>query len=639
MCGIVGQLCLPGAVSTVDADLLARMRDSMEHRGPDGAGQWVADDGRIGLGHRRLAIVDLDDSAAQPMASPCGRYQLSFNGEIYNHAEIRAELTAAGVSDWRTDHSDTEVLLFALRHWGIEALERLRGMFAFALWDARERQLWLVRDRIGVKPLYYVRHGDRFSFASEIKALLMDPDVPRRMDEESLFHFLSFLFVPAPRTLFEGIDKLEPGHWLRIDADGGMRMQRYWDVWDGAAPAEGADDDALAAGILEDLRASVDLRAVSDVPVGVFLSGGVDSSANTALFAQRSAEAVRTFSIGYEGELQSYQNELEHARFMAETVGAVHRERLLSLDDLLEVMPRIVWHQDEPIADPVCIPVYYVAELARRSGVTVCQVGEGADELFMGYTAWRTMRRLQEWGNLPLPDVLRGAGLGLARALGRQKGRPYEWLSRNYRGQPVFWSGAERFTGAAKQDLLSTRLRADLRGRSSWETIEPIWNDFRDKAWEPSTLHWMSYADLRMRLPELLLMRVDKMTMATSLEARVPFLDHRFVERALSIPERRKVHGGESKYLLKKAVRGLVPDRIIDRPKQGFGVPVQDYLFDRLGPVMETTLRNFVAHTDVLDQTGVDALFARRDGGGLWTLYNLALWWERFIDTPEPVRP
>ncbi len=381
----------------------------MVHRGPDGAGLWIGAGGRIGLGHRRLSIIDLAEAAGQPMANEDETLWVTFNGEIYNHAAIRHELETLGGHRWRTDHSDTEVILHAFETWGIDCVSRFRGMFAIALWDVRRQELWLIRDRIGVKPLYYSLHHGRLIFASEIKALLHDSEQPRALHEESLFHYLSFLTTSAPQTLFDGIKKLPGGTWLRVRTDGAMEERRYWDVWDHTSPLIGQSDADIAARVLAQLRESVALRKVSDVPVGVFLSGGVDSSTNAALFSQGETHPVRTFTIGYDGEYPSYRNELGYARLMADTVGAEHHERLLSLEDLLAFLPRMVELQDEPIADPVCVPVYYVSQLARAHGVSVCQVGEGADELFWGYPSWKTAKRLR--------SVERVAGSGIVETI------------------------------------------------------------------------------------------------------------------------------------------------------------------------------------------------------------------------------
>ena len=636
MCGIVGALSFRNSTFTISGSLLTAMRDTMEHRGPDGAGNWISPDRHVGLGHRRLSIIDLSECAAQPMCNEDGSLWVVFNGEIYNHADIRAELEQLGKHIWKTDHSDTEVILHAFEEWGIDCIDRFRGMFAIGLWDNKRRELWLIRDRIGIKPLYYSIHHGRITFASEIKALLQDPDQKRSVDEESLFHYLSFLTTPAPKTLFSGINKVPGGTWLRITDTGEIRQYRYWDVWDHTDPLVGVSEEEISERLLTELRTAVRLRKISDVPVGVFLSGGIDSSTNTALFSEGEGGPVKTFAIGYEGEYKSYQNELHYARRMAEVAGAEHHERILTQKDLLDFLPRMVHLQDEPIADPVCVPLYYVSKLARDNGVIVCQVGEGSDELFWGYHGWKAMLRLQQLDNLPVPQVFKKAGLSGLRLLGQDRGWPYEWLRRGASGLPVFWGGAEVFTETKKQRLISPSLRSRLGNLTSWDVIQPIRKRFEDNAWEKSDLHWMTYLDLNLRLPELLLMRVDKMSMGVSLEGRVPFLDHKFVELAMSIPTSVMTKRGTLKYILKKSVRGLIPDELIDRKKQGFGVPIYEWSFQELGSYARTTLEEFNRETDLFDAPELRRLLlpANASGGNslqAWCLLNFVMWWEQYI--------
>ncbi len=631
MCGIVGARVFRNGNFDVTEDYLVRMRDTMTHRGPDGAGVWVSPDRKVGLGHRRLSIIDLSEAAAQPMSNEDGSLWVSFNGEIYNHVEIRAELQKIGGHKWKTDHSDTEVILHAFEEWGIDCLHKFRGMFAIALWDAREENLWLIRDRIGIKPLYYSIHHGRLVFASEIKALLKDPGQARAVNEEAFYHYLSFLTTPAPQTMFAGIQKLSSGTWLRIDREGSIREERYWDVWDHAGPLGELTEDEIAGKVLDELRQAVKLRKVSDVPVGVFLSGGIDSSTNAALFSEGESSPVRTFSIGYEGEYQTYQNELQFARLMAGEVGAEYHERRLTIDDLMDFLPSMVRLQDEPIADPVCFPVYYVSKLARDNGVTVCQVGEGADELFWGYPGWKTMLELQQYDDLPVPRFFKKMGLSGLNMMGKEGTHYYELLRRGASGVPVFWGGAEAFMESQKEKLLSPRLRKEFRTLTSWEALQPIRKRFEEKAWEKSPLNWMSYLDLNLRLPELLLMRVDKMSMGVSLEGRVPFLDHKFVELAMSIPQAVKTKNGNLKSVLKKAVRGLIPDELIDRKKQGFGVPVYEWFFGRLGEQTKQELDSFCEQTDFFDRKEVDRLIESGQGSQVWYLLNFALWWKEYV--------
>ena len=631
MCGITGIFKFADNGQPVDGVLLDRMRDTMIHRGPDGGRSWISPDHRVGLAFRRLAIIDLAETAMQPMSNEDGSIHIVFNGEIYNHAEIRAELLHIGGHIWQTDHSDTEMIVHAYEEWGIDCIHRFRGMFAIGIWDNRTHELWLIRDRIGIKPLYYTVRDGQIAFASEIKALLQDPRQKRAVHEEAFYHYLSFLTTPAPQTLFDGIKKLPGGSLLHVRADGAITERRYWDVWDYTQPLTGVSEDEIAHRLLAELRTAVKLRKVSDVPVGVFLSGGIDSSTNAALFSEGETNPIKTFSIGYQGEYQSYQNELHFARQMASLVNADHHELLLTQDDLINFLPRMVQLQDEPIADPVCVPVYFVSKLARDNGVIVCQVGEGADELFWGYPFWQQALTVQKWGDLPGISPATKLGMFGLRMLKKDYSLQYEWLRRSSQDQPIFWGGAEAFTETQKKQILSPRLRQQFSGFTSWQAIEPIHQRFMDKAWEKSHLNWMSYIDLNMRLPELLLMRVDKMSMGVSLEGRVPFLDHKFVELAMSIPSAIKTRNGTLKHILKKAVRGVIPDSLIDRKKQGFGVPVYEWFFDRLGQQTRKELDQFCEMTDFLDRNEVVKLIDQGRGPQVWYLLNFALWWKEYI--------
>jgi asparagine synthase (glutamine-hydrolysing) len=636
MCGISGVLAFKNSNFEVTPEFLVRMRDTMIHRGPDGAGLWISPDRRVGLAHRRLSIIDLSTAAAQPMSNGDGSLQIVFNGEIYNHAEIRRELEQNGHRHWKTDHSDTEVILHAFEEWGIACLQKFRGMFAIALWDQKLRRLWLIRDRIGIKPLYYSIHHGRITFASEIKALLQDPGQARAVNEEALFHYLSFISTPAPDTLFAGIRKLQPGSFLTIDADGQHREERYWDVLDHTTPLTGVSEEEVAERLLAELRTSVALRNVSDVPVGVFLSGGIDSSTNAALFSESTSERVNTFSVGYDKDYRGCKSELPQARQFAAGIGAVHHERVLTQQDFLDFLPRMIYLQDEPIADPVCMPVYFLSKLARDHGTVVAQAGEGSDELFWGYQHWKQILTLIRWDGYPVPRAVKKLGLLGLSALGKSYSPAYELLWRASSGFPVFWGGVYAFSQREKLDLLSPRLRRRFRNETSWPAISPIYERFVQKAWEKTPVKWMTYLDLNLRLPELLLMRLDKMGMGVSLETRVPFLDHKFVELAMSVPEQVITRGNESKHILKKAVRGLIPDDIIDRKKQGFGVPIYEWFFEEFGEFAKQELSDFCSKTDFFDQLAVMKLVQSGRGRDAWFLLNFALWWKEFISGESP---
>lgn len=627
MCGICGLLQVGGG-APVNAELLARMRDLIAHRGPDDAGSYVAPNGRVGLANRRLSIIDLSASGHQPLANEDGTVWIAFNGEIYNYRELRPALLARG--HVFASQSDTEVIVHLYEEYGADCLQHLRGMFAFAIWDARRQELFLARDRLGEKPLYYAHAGGCFMFASEIKSLLANPALPRRVKPEALYHYLTFLTPPAPDTLFDGVHKLAAGHCAWIALDGAVRMHEYWNMFAGpAAPA--APGDVLEQ-LRTTLRESIALRMISDVPFGVLLSGGIDSTTNLALMTELLQQPVRSFSIGYAGAGVAEYNELNFARAAARQFGAEHHEVIIGREDLMRFLPDMIYHQDEPIADPVCVPVHYVCKLARESGTKVVQVGEGADELFGGYAHWIAALRLQRtlWPMFgSLPGFLRHAVAGLARPLlGELR---HEYLRRGAAQEELFWGGAIAFGEAGKQALLTEGFLRQVSGLSSHDPVRAQRRQFEATSPNRDYLTWMSFLDLRMRLPELLLMRVDKMSMATSVEARVPFLDHVFVEQMMQLPQQVKLPGLQPKHLLKRAVRGIIPDEIIDRPKQGFRVPVRQWLAEDLGVLAHDCLRGFCQRTDYFRWPRVQALL-RSNNELSWYLLNFALWHELWIE-------
>jgi asparagine synthase (glutamine-hydrolysing) len=513
-------------------------------------------------------------------------------------------------------------------------LDMLRGMFALAVWDENERQLFLARDRIGVKPLYYYNHAGSFAFASEIKALLALGGMRRDVNIHAFYHYLSFLTAPAPETLFEGIYKLPAGHWLSINDSGEIRTEQWWSPLSQRVVA--GDENEIVETIRTLLEESIRYRMVSDVPFGVFLSGGIDSSTNVALMAQMMDRPVETFSIAFRGEAK--YNELFYAKMVSERFRTNHHEIEIGMQDLMDFLPQLVHHQDEPIADPVCIPVYYVAKLAKDSGVTVCQVGEGSDELFCGYPHWSYMLSLERLRQLyaVVPRPLRELAARFARQIEEPSSGKLEYLRRASSDEPVFWGGAEAFFETHKQQLIHRDLRGRLQGVSSADVIGKYFQEFVRSTNNHDSLNWMTFVDLKLRLPELLLMRVDKMTMATSVEARVPFLDHKLVEYVLSIPQSVKVPEFKTKYLLKKAIRGIVPDEIIDRPKQGFAVPVPEWFQRELGDRVRDKLLSFSREHTYFDVHEVERLLSKPGTVLPWYLFNFSLWHEQWIEGKAP---
>jgi len=626
MCGIVG-IFNHSTSERVSERMLQRMRDSMTHRGPDDCGAYLSPDSSAGLGHRRLAIIDLSPDARGPMCDDSGQLWITFNGEIYNYLELRADLEKEGVR-FRTK-SDTEVLLYLYKKHGREMVRFLRGMFAFGIWDNDRRTLFLARDRIGVKPLYYTDGKGSFIFASEIKAILASEKIDRAVNLEAFYHYLSFLTTPAPQTLFEGIFKLPAGYRMTVDSKGRIEIDQWWSPL--SKKQHIVDEETYVRDIRDLLRESIRYRMISDVPFGVFLSGGIDSSTNVALMAGMMDRPVQTFSIGFKNEPQ--YNEFQFARQVADKFHTDHHEIQITMNDLLDFLPQLIYHQDEPIADPVCIPVYYVAKLAKDNGVSVCQVGEGADELFCGYPQWSYMlsleRKRQMYAIVPKP--LRQMASFFAGQIEGVASARREFIRRASNDEPFFWGGAEAFYEAHKRSLLHPDIRSKLNGTSSVSVVSAYFKEFMAGTDSPDALTWMTFIDLKLRLPELLLMRVDKMTMATAVEARVPFLDHKLVEYVMSIPQDRKVPDLQPKYLLKKAVRGIIPDQIIDRRKQGFGVPVVEWFQQELGAKIRQKLVDFAEAQPYLDRTAVASVLENQGSALPWYLFNFVLWHEVWI--------
>ena len=671
MCGIGGILRFADAADRPSAEMRGRleaMNTAMAHRGPDGEGVWVHERGSVGLAHRRLAIVDLSADAAQPMADDTGAVRLTFNGEIYNHLDLRRELQGAG-HRFFTDHSDTEVLVHGYKEWGLEGLVgRLQGMFAFAIWDENRQLLSLARDRIGIKPLYFTTASGAFRFASEIKALLSDPAIDRKVDPDALNHYLSFMVAPAPLTMFENIFKLPAAHIMEIGRDGRIEARRYWDALpgNGIAGSETAgmnDRDREAYyvdGIRRRLEAAIDKRMMSDVPFGVFLSGGIDSSANVALMSRLTDRPVETFTVAFKDN--DRLNELEYANQIAAEFKTNHHEVMIGETDMLGYLEGLVHSQDEPIADWVCVPLYFVSKLARDSGVTVVQVGEGSDEQFCGYDSWMTYLRFfrsfwDPYHRLVPSGVRRLAGrLAASWAPDKRAGGAQlaEALSRAGTGTPLFMSGANAFWNVHKSRYMepplpspSSRWQAladaglDLTGLADSDSgavtagyFDTLWSSTQDV----DRLTEMAYAEFRLRLPELLLMRVDKIGMSTSIEGRVPFLDHELVEFTQDIPQSWKVRGGTKKYLLKKAVGDLLPENIIHRPKMGFAAPVAEWLRADFGrAAQDTVLGSSLFETAGFNKAHIAKMFRQhRDQRTdhalhLWSLFNLAAWHDHWI--------
>ncbi len=600
----------------------------LAYRGPDDAGVYC--DGPVGLAHRRLSIIDLTPAGHQPMSNARGDVWITYNGEVYNFLELRAELEREGVL-FRS-RTDTEVILALYERYGKDCVRRLRGMFAFAIWDGRNRSLFLARDRLGKKPLFYYHDGEKFLFASEPKAILQDSTVPVEVDRSAIHHYLAFGYVPSPLSAFQGFQKLPPAHCALVQ-DGKMYVERYWDL--SYATKLTLKEDELCEQILANLREAVRLRMISDVPVGAFLSGGIDSSTVVALMSEYSSGPVKTFSIGFEEEAY---NELPYARMVAERYATDHHEFIVK-PDAMAILPDLVWHYNEPYADSSAIPTYYLAKMTRQH-VTVALNGDAGDENFAGYERYLGLKLAMWFDRLPyavkhgielaankLPDI------GHPRGLYRRGRRFLSAESQEPRRRYLQWVGF--FTNAWKTKLYTPEFAESMRGFDSADLLVQAFERARGADFVDATL----CADIQMYLPDDLLVKVDIASMAHSLEARSPMVDHRFMEFAASIPSSFKLRGRTKKYILKRAVRPLLPAAVIDRPKMGFGVPIRRWFQEELRDLAyDTILGKRSLERGLFRRPYLQRLLDEHMSGAagwhpqLWCLLMLELWFQRFID-------
>jgi asparagine synthase (glutamine-hydrolysing) len=628
MCGIAGMVRPAG--HDVNEATLRSMCGAIRHRGPDDDGFYRS--GRAGLAMRRLSIIDVK-GGQQPIHNEDRSCWIVFNGEIYNYKELRERLEKLGHQFYT--ESDTETVVHAYARYGSDCPKHLRGMFAFAIWDETRQELFLARDRVGKKPLLYSQtpSGD-FVFGSEFTALFEHPEVSREIDHEALHYYLSFMCVPAPLTAYRQIRKLEPGHSLRLTKDGDIKIERYW--MPDFNRKENWTEEEAGERALELLRDAVRVRLMSEVPLGAFLSGGIDSSAVVALMAEASSDPVKTFSIGFEE--QDY-SELQHARRVAAHVGADHHEFIVR-PDALELLPTLVEHYGEPYADSSAIPTYYVARETRRH-VTVALNGDGGDECFAGYERYAAMRLAESYRRVP--SLLRRGFVEPAFAMlptsAASRG-PVRKAKRFVRAASLpaverYLRWVSVFDTQAKDELYSDEFRAETRHLRSASFLEPWFA----RANGAGVVDGALLADTMTYLPNDLLVKVDIASMAVSLEARSPFLDHHVIEFAASLPEHLKLRGRTTKYLLKKVLRKLLPEENLKRGKMGFGVPVghwfrgsmQNFLRETL--LSERALRRGLFRPEVVRRV-VDAhTEGKRDfTHQLWTLLMLELWFQRFID-------
>ena len=625
MCGICGKVDLTGA--RVEDDLIARMCNTLIHRGPDAQGIYTA--AGIGLGQRRLSIIDLSTRAVAPLANEDGSIWVTFNGEIYNFRELRGRLEERGHA-FRTS-SDTEVLVHLYEEYGVDCVQHLRGMFAFAIWDAPRRRFFAARDRLGKKPLYYARTPTALVFGSEVRAVLADPSITPSPNLPAIDAYLTYQYVPSPLTAFEGISKLPPAHYLVCDPDGAVAVTRYWRP--PAGPTSTRPAEALRDELMWRLREAVRLRLIADVPIGAFLSGGVDSATVVALMATESGSRVKTFSIGFE---EAAFNELAFARTVAERYETDHHECMVRAD-AADVLPRLVHHYAEPFADSSALPAYYVSEMARRH-VTVALSGDGGDETFAGYENYRVVSGWDRYDAVPYP-IRRAMAHGAATVIDRL---PYSnSIARAARGAQM-WAGPvpERFKLQSsifkpqeKQAAYTPQFRARLATHEGPPVVALEWDEDMDP------VDWMMRHDQHYYLPDCLMVKIDIASMAHGLEVRCPLLDHTLVEFAATIPSELKQQGGEGKRIFKDTVRDLVPAAVLSKRKTGFGIPLARWLRQDLLELVRGTLLDDRARSrglfapPFIARLVDDHRSGRRDWSArIWALLFLELWFREFID-------
>lgn len=626
MCGIAG-IHYPNSVEAVSSALLQRMTNVLVHRGPDAGAFFLKDN--IGLGHRRLKIIDLE-GGKQPLFNEDNTAVIVFNGEIYNFATVRETLQHQGHAF--ATRSDTEVILHAYEEYGEDCVRLLRGMFAFAIWDVRKQQLFLARDRLGIKPLHYYWDGRKFLFASEIKAILQDPLVARTLDPHALDDYLTYLHVAAPKTIFACIRKLRPGCSLTVSSHGIVERE-YWDV--SFAPLTGRSEDEYAAGLLSKLQESVALHLTSDVPLGAFLSGGVDSSAVVGMMASVTPQPVTTASIGFQ---EAGFDELPFARQIARRFHTRASEKTVAAD-AAGVLDTLLWHFDEPFADASMVPTYYVSQVAREQ-VTVCLSGDGGDENFAGYRRYRIDALENQLRGL-MPGVVRRPLCGV---LGRLYPKA-DWLPQIFRAKTLltnlslspeeaYCRSMSWFTPRMKRLLYRDALQSVLREYDSFSVMREHFDRATD--WDP--LSRIQYVDLKTYLPDDILTKVDRASMAHSLEVRVPFLDHEVVEYAARIPACYKLHKGEGKYILKKALARLLPADVLHRPKMGFSLPLARWLRGDLKSMFEERVFAKDAFIgELFDPAPIRSWWRQHQRGvkdyapQLWALMVLEGWGRQFV--------
>ena len=627
MCGINGIAFSHKSGKQVRRATLIAMRDVLHHRGPDAEGVFV--DGNIGLGHRRLSIVDVAHGA-QPMFNDARTSAIVYNGEVYNHTESRVRLAELGHKF--DNRSDTETILHLYDEYGRDCVQHMRGMFAFAIWDKFRDELFIARDRFGVKPLYYVHDDDgNLFFASEIKSLLEARAIKAEVNYNALPDQFANHGTSGDETLYKGVKRLLPGHTM-VWKDGKLDIREYWDL--SFEPKVELSDEKYIKGWRDLFRESVRLRLMADVPLGMFLSGGIDSSAIAAMMSRMIDGRIKTFSVGFN---EREANELEYARMVSTEFGTEHHEIIITPDEFFEALPKLVWHEDEPIGFIASVPLYFVSKLAAEH-VKVVLTGEGSDETLAGYGRYKKALRLLNYGDkyeslAPafLRDVVRGGVATLPGAINQKLNRTF--LSRGADIENLFFDNFSVFSRSMQAQLFSSETRARIADLDPYTRQ----NEWVKQADADETLDKLLYADTKTYLHELL-MKQDQMSMAASIESRVPFLDHKLVEFTARMPQSMKLRGGTTKWILREAMKGILPDEIIHRRKMGFPVPVGNWFRGAHKHIIdEYVLGSRARERGIFDPGYISSLVARHNAGEnhderLWALVNFEIWQRRFVD-------
>ncbi|WCO01131.1 asparagine synthase (glutamine-hydrolyzing) [Psychroserpens ponticola] len=632
MCGINGIFQLSSGSAHLK-DAVSSMNAELAHRGPDDNGIWIDESQGLALGQTRLSILDLSSAGHQPMHDSIANNTVVFNGEIFNFQLLNTKF----LSDEKfNSHSDTETLLKLYRKFGLDMLQHLNGMFAFALWDASKEELILARDRSGKKPLYFTEMNGDFSFSSELKALFKLPWINKEIDEKVLYDFLTYNTVATPNTMFKGIQKFKPGHYMVVNKHGIQTYESFNDLK--YKPIQFSSEKELADLVYDKLDESVKMRMISDVPVGAFLSGGVDSSAIVALMRDNTPNDIKTFTIGFEN--QPDYNELKYAEKIAKRYDTNHFVKTVTSNDILDFIPKITDIYDEPQADPTAIPIYFISQLAKQEDIKVVLNGDGPDELFSGYSNYERYVKKYQYYKIASksPRFLKSIANSVTQQL--KPDTPIsEITNRLYNNQDFYWPGAGGIKEGVKNSIISNDFKNAINGHSSYDYVKQLKEEYHTflNGHKFDYVNWLCYSGYRQAITEQFLFRADRLGMANSIEARSPFLNHEMVQLALSIPGEYKIKNGVNKYILKKSLERILPNDILYRKKMGFNLPIREWANDTIYNGVKDNITQFNKDTNLFNLDEVNQKLDLLKKGNIqytntiWTIYFLINWYKKWF--------